>query len=130
MNTRENPKVFGVLKIKDFYEDIWREKMKGNNCNKGFRTFISISLIILILGVAFTYYKMPKKYCNTEEKVEKWIIDDQRHFDNEEEIMCEEGVTIHNYEYINRRAIYSMLDGNVLGKMCLIKTKEKTCEIR
>lgn len=100
------------------------------NCNY----WIGIVLVIMIMiaSTSFIYYKMPKKYCETIEHIEKIEVQAPNYTyilaagwepipENAVEVICEDGI----YENWGSVETYSKEP-----KVCMVKIAEEVCEIR
>ena len=80
---------------------------------------------------------MPKRYCHNEIETKKLELScDYIYFPDTTEVLCEDGVNIDNYYYshkicLNRCDINeAIIKGDFTDKTCIIKTKNKVCEVR
>ena len=97
--------------------------MGKNNC---WKWGIAIILVVLICATII-YVKMPKRVCHTETKNEKHIVGATKEFSMNSKITCEDGVDIDTYHYSKKKVIWGWSWDK--GKVCIIKTKIKTCQI-
>ena len=103
---------------------------KSNNGIK-FKVIIAL-LLILVLTTTLIIIFMPKRVCHTEEHTEKIVIGGIENknicYPLNTEIICEEGLIITSYSGFKEKCIWNKTYN--FGKICLITTKQKVCEIR
>lgn len=113
-----------------------REIEKGKN-QTVFCGAISISIVISLLIGFCLYGMLPHRICHTEEKTIKYTSEeDTRKYSYDTQIVCEEGIFIGEYKFLNEKIIFSCMSLNATGdcagrgKICMITTKEEICEIK